>query len=609
MFDYLAKPFDWFWELISLILHSFLNPNVVLTVAIAFMIYYFWRSIRRFLKKINPVANDLDKANGVLDCKEKNRERYFYDNYDEISKKLETIPMMSHHWQEFKEHLILPTDDEATELKAEELKIRNSLPPSYFFSEEKFIERPIDLRYVDAVPGKLVAMGVLFTFVGLSIGIASATHTLGGLEGALDTPELNKTLMMLLKGASLAFISSVAGILLSLGFSWIEKRKIKNVKKSLNSFVDNLEKCLSLITSEQIHLEIRDATYEQNKKLDGFSNELVIALGNAVSKPLDENFSKMADNIAELKNIQQDFSDKLMNTLVDKMSGSISSQAQQHQQQAKETFDNVIRALTQQAEAMANSQNEMAASSQQLLKDINNNNKNNQEQMQHQLKDMLDKLGNETINAAAELQKNIASSSRQMGQEMRDAFGNVVASMNKQQQEINNSIQNITDSISNGADKMNQAIASFEKLLATSNDNIKDNHNIQAAYQDIIERQQDVVAKFAAISQAMDNTNTHMSEASQQNKEAASAFREAAEQVKTSTQKTSDIWQAYDQKFKDTDESMNKNFNHFEKYTNQFQQMIEQHVIALTKEFEKAISLLGEQIEELADAMGDKKQR
>ena len=381
MLAYLSKPFDQLWELVSLGLHSFLNPNVVLTVAIGFMLYYFGRSIRRFWKKINPVANDLHQANSVFAPIKKDHEQYFYDNYEEISAQLKAIPTMSHHWLEFKEHLIKPTDIEATELKAEELKIKNSLPPSYFFSEEKFIERPIDLRYVDAVPGKLVAMGVLFTFVGLSIGIASATHTLGGLEGALDNEELNKTLVLLLKGASLAFVSSVAGIFLSLIFSWIEKRDIKNVKKSLNSFVDNLEKCLYFITSEQIHLDIRDEAKEQNKKLDGFSNELAISIGNAVSNPLKENFSKMADNIAELKDIQQNFSENLMNTLVDKMSGNISSQAQQNQQQAAETFAGVQQALAQQAETMANSQKEMLASSRQLLTDINTSNNNNQEQM------------------------------------------------------------------------------------------------------------------------------------------------------------------------------------------------------------------------------------
>ena len=222
---------------------------------------------------------------------------------------------------------------------------------------------------------------------------------------------------------------------------------------------------------------------------------------------------------------------------------------------------------------------------------------------------MLDKLGDVTTQTTADMQKNIVTSSQQMGQEMQDAFGDVVSSMNKQQQEIHNSIQNITGNIANGADKMEQAIASFEKLLATSNDNIKENHNIQAAYKDIVARQQDVAAKFSAISQAIENTNAHMSETSQQNKAAASAFSDSADRVNSLIQGMSTMWQAYDQKFKDTDETMSKNFNHFEKYTNQFQQAVEQHIIAITREFEKAISLLGEQIEELADIMGDKKNR
>ena len=100
-----------------------------------------------------------------------------------------------------------------------------------------------------------------------------------------------------------------------------------------------------------------------------------------------------------------------------------------------------------------------------------------------------------------------------------------------------------------------------------------------------------------------------MSEASQQNKTVASALRDLAAQVNTSMQKMDTMWQAYDQKFKDTDATMSKNFNHFEKCTQHFHTTLGKYVSDLTKEFEKAISLLGEQIEELSDAMGVKKPR
>lgn len=605
MLKFFTVPFDWLWDGINNLLNAF-NPNIVLTVAVAIMLYTFVRSLRRFWKKIKPVATDLRKANAILNF-EKDHEQCFYRDYTKISAQLEAIPNMSHHWQEFKEHVILPTDAEGATQAAEQLTIRNSLPPSYFFSEEKFIERPIDLRYVDAVPGKLVAWGVLFTFVGLTIGIASATHTLGGLEGALDTPELNKTLMKLLKGASLAFITSVLGIVLSIAFSWLEKSKIKAVKKSLNSFVDNLEKCLSFITSEQIHLEIRDATKEQNKKLEGFSNELATSLGNVISQPLDKNFSKMAVAIEELKNVQQNFSDNLMNTLVDKMSGNISAQAQHNQQQAAATFAGVQQALAQQTETMVTQQNEMVASSQKLLDDINDSNKHNQEQMQQQLTSMLAQLSDMTTSTTAEMQKNIVTSSQQMGQEMQDAFNRVVTSMDRQQQKINDSIKNITDNVSSTVHKMNEATASFEKLLAASNDNIEKNNSIQATQLDIVKRQQNIAVKFSEISQTIENANTHMSEASQHNKTVASVFRDSAAQVNTSVQRMDTMWQAYDQKFKDTDETMSKNFNHFEKCTQQFHATLSNYVSDLTKEFEKAVSLLGGQIEELSDAMGVKK--
>lgn len=534
MLEFLVARFDQLWEMVSLGI-NWLNPNFVLTVAVAAIICYFVYNLRRLRTKISPVAGGVEKANKVFNFATENHEQYFYENYEEISAELEAIPTMRHHWQEFKEHLILPSDAEATTSDAAQLKVKNSLPPSFFFSEEKFIERPIDLRYIDSVPGKLVALGVLFTFVGLSIGIYSATHTLGGMEGQLDTPELNNALMRLLSGASLAFITSVLGIALSLGFSWVEKHKIKDVKKNLNSFVDSLEKCLSFITSEQIHLEIRDATVEQNKKLDGFSNELAIAIGNSVansiSKPLDETFTRMANNIEELKNIQQNFSEKLMQNLVDKMSGNISAEAQRNQKEAAATFTDVQQAFAQQADTMISSQKEMQAA-------------------------------------------------------------------------FSNTINHIIDNNSSMAEKLQQTLESFEKLLATSTANIEENKHIQASYKDIVARQQDIVEKFSAISQTIESASADISDASQENKSVASAFRDSADQVRKCTERMGTAWQEYDQKFKDADEAMSKNFEHFEKYTNQFQTMIGEYVRDLTKEFERAITILGEQLEELAELPG-----
>ena len=169
-----------------------------------------------------------------------------------------------------------------------------------------------------------------------------------------------------------------------------------------------------------------------------------------------------------------------------------------------------------------------------------------------------------------------------------------------------NTINKIIDSNSSMAEKLQQTLENFEKLLAASTANIEENNRIQASYKDTTARQQDVVEKFSAIAQTIESTVAGISDASRENKSVANAFQESADQINALTQRMDSMWQAYDQKFKDTDETMSKNFTHFERCTRQFQTQIEKYVHELTREFEKAITILGEQLEDLSDAIGDK---
>lgn len=284
---------DLVWNKIIVTLAE-LNANWVLTAFVIILLAYFTYRVWRFWLKISPLTKDLERLNhcfniGKNEVPEKARAK-FYHNYSRIDKLFSNVHVhsLSHLWCEYRENFIFPEETEASNLDRHELVIKTSQSPHNFFNEESIIERHIDLRRLESASTTLTSIGILGTFTGLTVGIAGLSYNLDSFESA----NLTAALTLLLKGASLAFITSVTGMLLAILFSSLEKHYLRKAKEQIVNFVDKLERSLLLTTSEHGH---RDALAELKKHtvlLEGFSNELATAIGNAVSGAVNSAFSE-----------------------------------------------------------------------------------------------------------------------------------------------------------------------------------------------------------------------------------------------------------------------------------------------------------------------------
>ena len=467
------------------------HGNLVLvayTVFIIVLFFIFWGHL--YIKTKN-IRNDIGEANRPFDYQE-NHLLNFYKKYEDIDKSLNEITSFSHTWNEFKEHMIFPSNSEGVG-DPESLKIRNSIPPENFFHEEVFVNEKIDRRFLDSIPGILTGLGILGTFLGLTIGISSATHTLRIIEGQ-DTTQLMAMLIKLLKGASLAFVTSILGISLSIIFSWLEKSKITGIRKELDKFLDNLERSLEFITSEQINREIKDAIIEQSKKFDSFSNELALAIGNTLSNsfegPIKDGFNKIISGLSSIKNVQQNLSEDLMKGLIDKFSGNLSSQAQENQNKARESFENLQSAFTNQAHEMIRSQDKMAEISRELISEITKSNKENQDKVNSQLSSTIEKLNNTMGNIVQSFKSNLVESSHTMSEKIRNSFESVANNINKQQEESGRQFLSSTKEASEAMKGVtNEIVQSQSKIAEVPDKLLKEIDEIGRRNQDIIENQ------------------------------------------------------------------------------------------------------------------------
>lgn len=164
----------------------------------------------------------------------------FFEQFEAQGDQFAKQPTFANAWNEFAKTVII---DGSRQL------VRITRRPQEFFSERSLVAPRINLRLYNAMPGYLISLGLFFTFIGLVAAIAIAAK---GLSGASTVAQTQDALVQLLDVASLKFISSVAGISLSVILSFVQKAIQNRVNMRIHQFNDAVEARTQLITTEQL---------------------------------------------------------------------------------------------------------------------------------------------------------------------------------------------------------------------------------------------------------------------------------------------------------------------------------------------------------------------
>ncbi len=108
---------------------------------------------------------------------------------------------------------------------------RTNLPAASYFSTDAVTwSAGINLRALNSAAGQLVGMGLLGTFLGLTVGLLG-----------FDTEALKESLRPLMKGMYASFLTSLAGMLSSIFLNWRYKRSLNRFRGQLLSLTDALD--------------------------------------------------------------------------------------------------------------------------------------------------------------------------------------------------------------------------------------------------------------------------------------------------------------------------------------------------------------------------------
>jgi len=258
------------------------------------------------------------------------------------------------------------------------------------WNPQSLVGRSINLPLAEAIPNLLVGVGLLLTFFFLTLAIVSATAALQPVtsaesrsvveppadpsrrpEGALPQPQTTKAIdgaiNDLLSSAGAKFLTSLAGLLASIGWTFALRLRMRRVDQLCDSIVNCLSRLAPPDAGERLataqvalgnaskqsaedHValleEVLNESREQTGVLKRFETDLAVAIGRAINAGLTPQFEEMTrrltasiDQLTErMASINQGALEKMFDKMLAELSAILKKATDSEIAQLKESL-------------------------------------------------------------------------------------------------------------------------------------------------------------------------------------------------------------------------------------------------------------------------------
>ena len=248
-------------------------------------------------------------------------------------------------WREFDESLVSSGDQK---------QLFNTLDAEHFFNSRTLASGLTASRLLAAAPSFLVAIGVLGTFVGLTVGLE-------GLVGTSDEIDaLKGGINKLIAGAAVAFMTSVWGVFFSLLLNFIEKMFERNALSRIQALQHDIDFLYPRIPAEQslVHIaeygkESKEALQELHERIGDRLQETLNGMNEAMQAALTDALNNiMAPAIQTLVSTTSQQSTQVLEKLVGSFMEGMSSVGREQGQQMQQAAADVNAAVSGMSERM-----------------------------------------------------------------------------------------------------------------------------------------------------------------------------------------------------------------------------------------------------------------
>jgi len=428
----------------------------------------------------------------------------------------------------------------------------------------------LNLRFYNAVPGLLTGLGILGTFIGITYGLSHLN-----LKPSQSPKQLMVGIHGLLSGASIAFTTSIWGIVFSIFFSSFEKHYVNKLGYAVGVLQKNIDKIFVRSTPESWLSDIYKETCEQSKELKKFNTDLAISIASALDEQLASSLTPALD--------------KLLSAIEALNSAGATSVAEQIGKSAGEE----VKRLTDVFGRLGSKLEESIERTQTIQQGMDDSLKDNMNKLTESISGYTSSLGEQTNEISNTMQSQIKALSDAIHERIEDVSDRYehertqINALLQAQEEHLKHFKNIIEGAGLAAETFKESalpVQSATKILQTA---INEINNIQSDF-------------FSEIK----NIQGYYQEMSK-------SIKETVVTLNDSLGTTQESWQAYEARFGQIREGLNEVFDKLNKGLGDYQAItsdsINKYLGALDEKLSQAVSYLSGAIEDLRDIIEESK--
>lgn len=249
-------------------------------------------------------------------------------------------------WREFDESLVLSSDQK---------QLFNTLDAEHFFNARTLAGGLTGSRLLAAAPSFLVALGVLGTFVGLTIGLTKLN-----IDSHSSTDQMREGIDWMIQGAAVAFMTSVWGVTFSLLLNFFEKIFERNALGAIQTLQHKIDFLYTRIPAEQslVHIaeygkESKAALQELHERIGDRLQETLTGMSEAMQTALTDALNNiMAPAIQTLVSTTSQQSTQVLEKLVGSFMEGMSSVGREQGHQMQQAAADVNAAVSGMSERL-----------------------------------------------------------------------------------------------------------------------------------------------------------------------------------------------------------------------------------------------------------------
>lgn len=527
-----------------------------------------WSGIS-FWFKFSPVSSSMHNALKHTNATPENK-LDFPEYYYELRKWMSEDKYLKDSWREFEETLLLPGED----FDGEKEVIMNTHLPAVYFNQKNLLLPNINLRYYNALPNILTGLGIVGTFIGLTVGISLAAPGLN----SNDIKDAKEALNILLDGASLAFITSIVGLLASLVFSAYEKRYVHLFNSTCQKLNSALDARVEYFSAERLASKNLAESQKQSLALQTFANDLAVSLGQVIEQHVTQ---PMISAIDKLRTDQKSASDETVSKVMGDFADKIAGAAGEEMKAFASTIKTMSDSLQSQVESLTKGQDEMQRAAQNAVSGMSTA----MAEGSKKINEGIDEAVNSLLNS---VEKSINSVTQQLD----DASQKLASNLQQGLEQFDNILLKLTDTASHyqamtDANRIlysdiSESIRVIGELSENSNQTNLDFQRTAEAFQSYIQSLNNTSAKLADSTSSVDST--------------LSTLREVQEQM-------TQAWNEYEGRFSDLDTTLENLFRNVSNGLERYASQTDDYILGLDKHASEVVQSLAAATKEIADAI------